>query len=616
MRESIIRCGLVVACILAGCGGGVEETVAEERRPDEPDEPVTALHVPTTQTEPLLIKAIYRDTTVRTLLQLSLVESNIGRPPVYIPTSRPRREPNSLDIPFMNPLNALKLNGPLPGKQFSGLGRDFRSFDTEYADPAPSGDVGLEHYVQTVNDSLAVFDKKGTGLVAPMSARNLWLGTVCEAAALADGMVRYDQLAGSEPGRGRWIITHRGFLAAPVREEDEPRVALGALEPVSTAAMSSGPSALWTSADKHYQCVAVSETNDPTGRYHRYIFEFEAFNDAPKLGVWSNAYFLTVSMSRREGEVLLPRRARICAMEREKMVKGQAARMLCFDVASHAKHYADLLPADLDGEEPPPAGSPHYVFSLRQTKARSHELYNRIAVWTFEVDWGQPKHSSLTGPFEFRVEPFEQGFLVRQRNESTRLNPLGYKLTGRAPYRNFKSHQSILLTHSIPTRIEDGEARGSGLRWYELRLEPASSGQLPRVHQSGTYAPGGGFRWMGSIAFDKAGNIALGYSLSIPTATQANPTTLLPSLGYTGRTRDCPAGTMARGEMTLRRGEANQRTLAWATNSSLTVDPVDGCTFWFTAQYMPRSPSSVRDWSTHIGAFQLPGCLNPAPTCQ
>ncbi|WP_309890829.1 hypothetical protein [Archangium sp.] len=630
MSKCIIRCGLVVALVLAGCGGeepveGVEEEWRAEE-PAEPDDPLTAQHVPVTQSDPSVIYPLDWDTT-----HTSFVNPNIGRRRPRIAGSRKlRRAPQSRRDQRTVQLNDLRLDTRLEGHQFIGLGRGFKSppgrrtFRADYTDPAPSGDVGPHHYVQVVNDSLAVFDKRGTVLVGPVFAQRLWFGIDhCGDADLSDGVVRFDRLAGDGPERGRWIITYRGVV--PARKQDEPRMALGAMERVSTAAQSSSPGALHLpSADKYYQCVAVSATNDPTGSYHRYVFEFDAFNDAPKLGVWSDAYYLTASMSRIvtvDGqEELQPRRARICAMDRQSMVKGAMARMLCFDVESHAKHFADLLPADLDGEMEPPEGSSHYVFSLRQTQAGGRQFYNRIAVWKFDVDWTQTSASTLSGPYEIRVDPFEQAFTVLQKestptSSSPRLDPLGYKLTGRAPYRNFGTHQAILLTHSIPTSFSRTDARSSGLRWYELRLKPAPSGGfLPYEHQSGTYAPDGGFRWMGSIAFDKEGGIALGYSFARPIRTGSKEVRL-PSLRYTGRTQNCPDGTMAR-ERSLKRGFAPQVASIWATTSSLTIDPVDDCTFWYTGQYMRSGASEATDWSTHIGAFQLPGCLSAPPECK
>jgi uncharacterized repeat protein (TIGR01451 family) len=43
----------------------------------------------------------------------------------------------------------------------------------------------------------------------------------------------------------------------------------------------------------------------------------------------------------------------------------------------------------------------------------------------------------------------------------------------------------------------------------------------------------------------------------------------------------------------------------------LAVDPVDGCTFWYTNTYYAATSSS--GWQTHIGSFAFPSCFPLAP---
>jgi hypothetical protein len=49
----------------------------------------------------------------------------------------------------------------------------------------------------------------------------------------------------------------------------------------------------------------------------------------------------------------------------------------------------------------------------------------------------------------------------------------------------------------------------------------------------------------------------------------------------------------------------------WGDYSSMTVDPSDDCTFWYTNQYY--AATSATTWSTRIGAFR-PACPGPPPT--
>jgi titin len=50
----------------------------------------------------------------------------------------------------------------------------------------------------------------------------------------------------------------------------------------------------------------------------------------------------------------------------------------------------------------------------------------------------------------------------------------------------------------------------------------------------------------------------------------------------------------------------------WGDYSSMSIDPVDDCTFWYTSQYLQSSGSF--NWSTRIVLFKFAGCgTTPAP---
>jgi len=142
----------------------------------------------------------------------------------------------------------------------------------------------------------------------------------------------------------------------------------------------------------------------------------------------------------------------------------------------------------------------------------------------------------------------------------------------------------------------------AGVRWYELRrVDGAYS-----VHQQGTYAPPDGVhRWMGSIAQDKNGAMALGYSV-------VNGTTVFPGIRYTGRLASDPLGQMTLGEGTVIDGTGVQTTTnsRWGDYTSMNVDPVDDCTFWYVNEYYTAAgqASSPAGWQTRIAALRLPGC--------
>ena len=139
----------------------------------------------------------------------------------------------------------------------------------------------------------------------------------------------------------------------------------------------------------------------------------------------------------------------------------------------------------------------------------------------------------------------------------------------RLVYRNFGDHESLVVNHTVGT--EDGSAAP---RWYEVRNPGAS----PVIYQQGTYAPDASFRWMGSMAMDGHGNIALGYSKS--------SSTMYPSIGITGRLAGDPLGTMGAEDVWFAGGGSQVASSSrWGDYSTMSIDPVDDCTFWYTQEY-------------------------------
>ena len=169
----------------------------------------------------------------------------------------------------------------------------------------------------------------------------------------------------------------------------------------------------------------------------------------------------------------------------------------------------------------------------------------------------------------------------------------------RLAYRNFGTHEALVTNQSV-----EASAGIAGLRWYEIR-DPDGS---PVIYQQGTYAPGvsdGIHRWMGSIAMDAVGNMAIGYSASDGTATY-------PSVWYAGRLAGDPAGTMPQGEGSIVNGTGSQLSSSrWGDYSSMNIDPVDDCTFWYVNQYIPTT--SAVGWRLRVGAFAFPDCSAAGP---
>ena len=179
-----------------------------------------------------------------------------------------------------------------------------------------------------------------------------------------------------------------------------------------------------------------------------------------------------------------------------------------------------------------------------------------------------------------------------QLDSPEKLETLGNRLMYRLVYRNFGDHESLVVNHTVGT-----ETGSAALRWYELR----SPGAAPVVHQQGTYAPDSNFRWMGSMAMDKDGNIALGYSKS--------SAAMYPSIAATGRLAGDPLGTMGAEDVLIAgSGSQIESSARWGDYSTMSIDPADDCTFWYTQEYY--TDTSSFDFKTRIGAMRFPSCTS------
>jgi len=426
-----------------------------------------------------------------------------------------------------------------PVATFPGIG--LGNFTITGDPPDTVGSVGTTQYVQWVNTGLAVFDKSnGKMVLGPIDGNVLFtgFGGNCENFNDGDPIVLFDKAA------KRWFLTQFAVSHPPFS-----------------------------------QCIAVSTSDDALGTYARYEFQYQDFNDYGKFGVWSDAYYGTYNMFK--GNSFLG--TKVCAFERAKMLAGQAARMVCFDVASEG----GILPADLDGATAPPANAPNYLTNF------GSDVLN---LWRFHVDWTTPASSTLSGPTAIKTAPFtplcsnaaNPGVCVKQKGTSQLLDTLSDRLMFRLAYRNFGTHESLVINHSV------NAGSGGGVRWYEVR----SPGTTPVIQQQGTYAPSTLFRWMGSAAMDKVGNIAMGYT--------ASSSSTFPNIRFTGRSASDPPGQMG-AEQTAVKGIGSQSGPdRWGDYSSMSVDPTDDCTFWFTAQHPAKTAPS--NWQTSIVHFKFTNC--------
>jgi len=449
-----------------------------------------------------------------------------------------------------------------------GLLEPIVSFDgipgTGVAPPDTVGDIGPNHYIQMVNTAFAIYDRQGTLLAGPSLINSLWsgFGGLCETQNMGDPIVQYDHLA------DRWLVSQFAFDVN-----------------------ASGP------VPPFLECIAISRTGDPvSGGWFLYGFTTPAFPDYPKFGVWPDAYY----MSTFEGANL-----GVFAFDRASMLNGDPATFVRFTIPSLSagRPQTRILPSDLDGPTLPPAGSPNF-FVRSVDGAIQGGGDDRLEIFEFHVDFDSPTASAFTGPTSLTTDPYDIQMCgptlpracIFQPGTTQRVDPLSNRLMRPLQYRNFGTHETLVASQTVDVGDFDDHA---GVRWYELRRV----GGAWSIRQQGAHAPDPRHRWMGSAAMDKDGNMALGYSvvsgdIDVPVS---------PGIRYVGRLASDPLGTTPQGEVTLVAGGGSQTgSVRWGDYSSMNIDPLDDCTFWFTTKYY--ATNSAVGWRTRIATFGFPGC--------
>jgi hypothetical protein len=445
---------------------------------------------------------------------------------------------------------------------FAGQGTD----SDAYAPPDTNGAAGPYQYVQTVNVDLAVYDKSDGSLVyGPVPINTLWssFGGACETNNGGDPIVQYDKI------NNRWVIMQIQYAS-------------------------------FHGGGGNYLCLAVSNGDDwrsSNFNWQRYSYKFSTLTDYPKMGIWTDAYYVTFNAFKGFGTYAGPV---VCAFDLAESDPSQnTGNALCESLSTQ---YSSLLPADIDNSpsQQPVNDEPEYLVSLG----------NPLWTWRFHVDKsalsrGSAGTSSLTSAQAVSVDSsaFPSGLAFQQacgggtcipQPGTTQLDSLGDRLMYRLAYRNFGEYESLVVIHSVDT----GNGY-TGIRWYELRNKPSDYLTLtaPSVYQAGTYAPDSNYRWMGSAAMDAAGNLAVGYSVS--------SSSVYPSIDIAGRCRGDTLGTLGT-ETEVQTGTGSQTGSLnrWGDYSSMSVDP--GGSLWFTTEYLEGSGSF--NWHTRIVNFTNSGC--------
>jgi hypothetical protein len=476
---------------------------------------------------------------------------------------------------------------PGPLQTFEGLSNldNFNIFGFRVNPPDPNGEVGPNHYVEMINLVFAVYDKAGNLLLGPTDTGSLWAGFAIPDCTdpSGDPVVLYDQFM------DRWLLSQ-----------------------------------FTTRGPEFFNCVAISTTGDPTGSYYRYAFSTGVnFPDYPKYGNWTDSYVITT----REFGPTIEYGIGVYALEKNKMVNGNPnARSVRFFIDGNDPDLLPLvgdglLPADVDGKQKPKTDTAIPIVGTQDDNASYGATFDALNIWDLTVKWRSTPIATLTLNTQLPTASFNSIFPCAPTSRDCLPQPgivdpaqyldiLSYRQrpTFRLAYRNFKTYETLVTNQSV-----EALPGIAGARWYEIRRTNGSYS----LYQQGTYAPNDGVhRWMGSIAMDKKGNMALGYSV-------VNGVDVFPGIRYTGRLSGDPLGQMTLGEGTIIDGAGVQTTTnsRWGDYTDMTVDPTDDCTFWYVNEYYEVSglplplpppplppPGTTAPWQTRIGSFKLPGC--------
>ncbi len=427
--------------------------------------------------------------------------------------------------------------------------------------PDTVGDIGLNYYIQSSNSAagsvFSVYNKDTGALVAgPLNMDTLGAGNGALSNCLTgrgDPIVLYDH------GVGRWLLSEFSDAGNKL-------------------------------------CVYISKTGDPlAGGWWAYEFSAPQFPDYPKYAVWSDGYYIGTNEGSGPG---------LYALDRSKMLVGQAASLQRITGSRlNGFGFQMIHPADFDGANPPPPGTP--AFFIRHNDDESHSPSTNsptsdfLEIFEYDVDFANAANSTLTGPIQIPILDFDSNLCglfsfqcIPQPSGGIRLDPLREVVMWRVQYRNTGAYESLVGSHVTDVDNTDH----AGLRWWELRR---SGGGPWTLAQEGTYAPDSHSRWMSSAATDQDGNLAIGYSIG--------SASLHAGIRYNGRLQADPPGTLTQGETTLISGLGVHSNERWGDYSSMNVDPVDDCTFWYTNEYALANGT----WATRVGKFKFESCGTP-----
>jgi hypothetical protein len=447
--------------------------------------------------------------------------------------------------------------------------------------PDTNGDVGPNHYIQAVNEGYAIYSKTGTKL-ASFTENQLWSAagaSTCNGNSQGDPIVVYDGMA------DRWILTHFAF-----------RVLNGV--PIAP----------------FYQCIAVSKTADPVaGGWYFYALRMDpgttgtppsgALNDYGKFGIWNDCLYMSAN------EFKFPAGSFVgtlyASFSRADLYAGTPLTWSLGFIDDNTGPFT-MIPSNASGKSGSSIapGTPNYFVS------ESTYDYN-FEVRKFTPGTNCGAGGTLGAPVLVSQASYEFNLPgVEQPNTGNKLDAIDDRLMQKVQYRKVGSKESLWVTHNVL-----GPTLYLGMQWAQIDVTGGVVATTPV--QQGIHAPDSSVnRWMGSLAVDGAGNMALGYSTSGDTAPK------FPSIAYAGRLATDPLNTLPQTERVMIAGAGSQVNNCggapcerWGDYSAMSVDPVDDCTFWYTNEYYSsQANGNVGNWQTRIGSFKFPSCSVAPPS--
>ena len=463
---------------------------------------------------------------------------------------------------------------PMPGPATSFDGMNFNANGAGHP-PDTVGDVGPNHFVQAVNTSVGIFDKATSAALATFTFDDLWAnagtGTSCDTFHGGDVTVIY------VPQYDRFIVAD-----------------------FSWSNIQNGP---------YYECVAVSKTSNPvSGGWWLYPIRADDaahpwFPDYPKMGIWPDGLYMTANMFQCLDTSCSSshyEEARAYAFNIDDLVNGATLQSVVVDTDSN--HFS-LLPSNYRGTAPP-AGSPNYMVA-DSTSLFAWEVYK------FHPDYAVPSNSTFVGPTNVSQAAYVLAAdTVPEPSGGNNTDTLADRAMMQNQYRNIGGVESLWVNHTTGT---PSASTPTGIQWAQINVTGGTINTTPVQQQIFNNGPDGLNRFMGSLAVDRVGNMAVGYT--------ASSSTIAPDIRYAGRLSTDPANTLSQTEVTMlpsvtrsvQSGDCGGSTCTrWGDYSAMTVDPVDDCTFWYTNMYFPVKGLN---WVTRIGSFKFSTCsAGPTPT--